>query len=64
MMLIAMKIGPQPAVTPNVAPAQTDAMRQQYQARVLKKALDSQQQAAEKLLNLLDPKGKVLDIRA
>ncbi len=63
-MLIAMKIGSQPAVTPNVATPQTDAMRQQYQARVLKKALDSQQQAAEKLLNLLDPKGKVVDIRA
>lgn len=35
-----------------------------YQAQVLKKALDGHQKAAEKLLNLLDPKGQNLDIKA
>lgn len=42
----------------------TDAMRAQHQVKVLKKALDSQTQAADQLLKMLEPKGKIVDIRA
>lgn len=41
-----------------------EAIRQQYQVRVLKKALDSQKAAGEQLLDLIEPKGRVLDIKA
>jgi hypothetical protein len=41
-----------------------DAVKQNYQISVLKKSLDSQSEAASKLLDLLEPKGRVLDIRA
>jgi hypothetical protein len=42
----------------------TESVRQQYQVRVLKKALESQKAAGEQLLDLLEPKGQVLDIKA
>ncbi|MBS1709273.1 MAG: YjfB family protein [Armatimonadetes bacterium] len=35
-----------------------------YQVDVLKKALDGQSQAAQELLKMLEPKGRVVDIRA
>ena len=41
-----------------------EAIRQQYQVRVLKKALESQKAAGEQLLDLIEPKGRVLDIKA
>lgn len=41
-----------------------DALRQQHQVRVLKKALESQKAAGEQLLQMLDPKGQTLDIKA
>lgn len=39
-------------------------MSAERQVAVLKKALDSQQDAAERLLRMLEPKGQVIDIRA
>ena len=45
-------------------PATPDATKAQYQAKVLRQALDAQQEAATKLLELLETKGKVVDIRA
>lgn len=55
--------GPSPYVT-QLQGAQTEGLKQQHQVRVLKKALESQQTAADKLLKMLEPKGKNLDIRA
>lgn len=52
------------AYTPNIQASQTDLMRQAHQVKVLKKALESQTQAADQLLKMLEPKGRNLDIRA
>lgn len=41
-----------------------DTARLNYQARVLKRALDSQKDQASELLKLLEPKGQVVDVRA
>jgi hypothetical protein len=41
-----------------------DATRLNYQARVLKRALDSQKDRSSELLKLLEPKGQVIDIKA
>ena len=41
-----------------------DAKSLTYQARVLKCALESQQDSESKLLKLLEPKGQVIDIKA
>lgn len=60
-----MRIGGQSSVyqaQSTAAPQSAD--RSEYQVRVLKKALDSQQEAATKLLKMLEPKGKNLDIKA
>lgn len=38
--------------------------RQEYQVKVLKNALDSQKDAGERLLRMLEPKGKNIDIKA
>lgn len=46
----------------NVQRANPD--RQDYQVKVLKQALDSHKDASNKLLKLLEPKGKNLDIQA
>lgn len=46
------------AVT-NAAPAQAPA-----QVAILKRALEAQKQEASELLKLLEPKGRVIDIRA
>ena len=35
-----------------------------YQARVLKRALESQKDQSSELLKLLEPKGRVIDIKA
>ena len=43
---------------------QTDSVRTAYQINVLKKALDSQKAQASKLLELIETKGQVVDIRA
>ena len=59
-----MKIGPSFNTVAPQSAQQTEAARQQYQVRVLKKALDSHQDAAEKMLKMLEPKGKVIDIKA
>ncbi len=42
----------------------TPVERQDYQVKVLKQALDSHKDASNKLLKLLEPKGKNLDIQA
>lgn len=48
-----------------MATSQTqDTAKLNYQARVLKRALDSQKDQASELLKLLEPKGKVVDIKA
>jgi len=46
------------------ATAKSETPAPSHQVAVLKKALDSQQDAADRLLKLLEPKGKVIDIRA
>ncbi|MCG9896119.1 MAG: hypothetical protein MH204_11655 [Fimbriimonadaceae bacterium] len=48
---------PQPA-------GQVEAMKRQHQIRVLQQALQSQKMTADRLVNLLDPKGQNLDLRA
>jgi hypothetical protein len=42
----------------------SDPARLNYQARVLKRALESQKDQASELLKLLEPKGRVVDIKA
>lgn len=42
----------------------TTATNAAYQAKVLKRALDSQKSSADQLLKMLEPKGQVIDIRA
>ena len=68
MIQIAMRIGgsnPYAAQAQQIAAAQTPAAQDsERQVAVLKKALDSHQAASEKLLQMLEPKGKVIDIRA
>lgn len=60
-----MRINGSPApVAGAQASANLDALQAQRQARILKRALDSQQTAADQLLKMLEPKGKNLDIRA
>ncbi len=59
-----MRIGAsnvQSVYQPNAKP---EAQASAHQVAVLKKALDSQQDAADRLLKMLEPKGKVIDIRA
>ncbi|HXH59772.1 MAG TPA: hypothetical protein VNI20_00280 [Fimbriimonadaceae bacterium] len=41
-----------------------DPAKLNYQARVLKRALESQKDQASELLKLLEPKGQVVDIKA
>ena len=41
-----------------------DAVKLNYQARVLKRALESQKDQSSELLKLLEPKGRVIDIKA
>jgi hypothetical protein len=40
-----------------------EATKQSLQVATLKKALDSQKQEASEMLKLLEPKGRVIDIR-
>ena len=40
-----------------------EALKQSLQVATLKKALDSQKQEASQILKLLEPKGRVIDIR-
>jgi hypothetical protein len=42
----------------------SDATRLNYQARVLKRALESQKDQSSELLKMLEPKGRVVDIKA
>jgi hypothetical protein len=42
----------------------SDAARLNYQARVLRRALESQKDQSTELLKLLEPKGRVVDIKA
>lgn len=57
-----MRIGsssPQPVIRPT-----EDVARLQHQASVLKKALESQKESAQQLMDMIEPKGTLLDIRA
>ena len=54
----------QAAVQAMATTATQDTARLNYQARVLKRALDSQKDQASELLKLLEPKGQVIDVRA
>jgi len=45
------------------AAAAPEALKQSLQVATLKKALDSQKQEASEMLKLLEPKGRVIDIR-
>jgi hypothetical protein len=47
-----------------VQAAKTSNTAQSFQVGVLKKALDNQSEAALKLLEMMDPKGRIIDIRA
>lgn len=42
----------------------SETTRLNYQARVLKRALESQKDQSSELLKLLEPKGRVVDIKA
>ncbi len=46
------------------AQPETESVSGEYQVGMLKKALDGQTQAAQELLKMLEPKGRVIDIRA
>ncbi|MBX3113115.1 MAG: hypothetical protein KF824_12190 [Fimbriimonadaceae bacterium] len=50
--------------TPQVTAPITDPAKLNYQVKVLKKALEGQKDSASELLKMLDPKGKIVDIRA
>lgn len=64
-ILTAMKINPQiSAYQPRSVERTEGVSKQEHQTRVLKKALDSHQDASTKLLKLLEPKGKHIDIKA
>ena len=43
--------------------AAPEALKQSLQVATLKKALDSQKQEASEMLKLLEPTGRVIDIR-
>lgn len=43
---------------------QAELAKLSHRAKVLKKALENQKDTSSELLKLLDPKGKVIDIRA
>jgi hypothetical protein len=58
----ATQAAQQAIATANAKPS--DATRLNYQARVLKRALDSQKDQASELLKMLEPKGRVVDIKA
>ncbi len=64
MTHIGMRIGSTNPQAVYQATSKSETPAANYQVAVLKKALDSQQDAADKLLKLLEPKGKVIDIRA
>ncbi|MCW5936872.1 MAG: hypothetical protein KIT11_06165 [Fimbriimonadaceae bacterium] len=53
--------GPSPATHP--APT-AEVDKDAYKAAILKKALDNQKAEAAEVLKVLQPKGRVLDIRA
>lgn len=57
-----MRIGSNPA-QPVIRPTE-DVARLQHQASVLKKALESQKESAQQLMDMIEPKGTLLDIRA
>ena len=60
-----MNVGPARSTNVALTQAQNAPVdKQQYQTAVLKKALEGQQQAADRLLKMLEPKGQVVDIRA
>jgi len=57
-----MRVGssnPVPVVKPT-----DDVARLQHRANILKKALDGQKDTATQLLNMIDTKGKIVDIQA
>lgn len=60
-----MKIGSQINAYQARAIQQTQSVdRQEHQVKVLKKALESHEEASTKLLKMLEPKGKNIDIKA
>jgi hypothetical protein len=56
--------GANQAVQAAAAQKAADPTKLNYQARVLKRALESQKDQASELLKLLDPKGRIVDVRA
>lgn len=64
MILSRMRIGSNNQVAMPQVTEQVANVKQQYQVKVLKKALDSQQDSATKLLKMLEPKGTNIDIKA
>ncbi len=44
--------------------AEGEPVSGEYQVALLKKALEGQTQAAQELLKMLEPKGRVIDIQA
>jgi len=50
--------------TPQITAPASDPAKLNYQVKVLKKALEGQKDSASELLKMLDPKGKIVDIRA
>lgn len=62
---IGMRINPSIQVQPTPKPLkQNEAESLSYQARVLKRALESQRNSESQLLKLIEAKGQVIDIRA
>ncbi len=60
-----MKINPQiSAYQPRSIQGPTPVSKQEHQVAILKKALDSHEEASTKLLKMLEPKGKHIDIKA
>ena len=60
-----MRINPSIQVQQSYPVAKTEASKSlTYQARVLKRALESQQDKESQLLKMLAPKGQVIDIKA
>lgn len=53
-----------PTSTPQITAPSTDSAKLNYQVKVLKKALEGQKDSASELLKMLDPKGKIVDIKA
>ncbi len=50
--------------TPQISAPATDPAKLNYQVKVLKKALEGQKDSSSELLKMLDPKGKIVDIKA